>query len=691
MHSNFFVLAWRETKSAFKGKARKLVVGAVALIPLLYGAMYLWAFTNPYKTLDTVPVAIVIEDKGARINGEMRNVGSEIKHRLQKLKSGKDGFQWNFVNRKRAMTGLKNGDYFMVATVPSTFSKNIASAAYDTPERAKLHVSYDQASNMLASQIGNTAFHAIRSEISEAIAEEYWEHMFSQINKSADSLGEAVDGSSDLHEGVKSLQSGISRLAGGSRSLSGSMETLRGGLGELQQGAQALSTANTRTAAGAKLLQQNLQKLNGAMEKLDAGSTVLAAQTGKFSQGVQKLAASSQSLVTGVKAADAKNKQQLVALLKQLQGMKTDPTLLMEIQQLVSAMAKDSATLETNLGALSQGAGNLLAASAKIGNGIRVASQGVSAAHNGSQRLSQGASELASSLDQVSRGSQQLSLGINKASVGVGALQNGSKQLGSGVDKILANTPRLVNGTQQLHDRLQNAQDSSRVKSLARRSKMMSAPVALEETNYTKVENYGTGFAPYFISIGLWVGALITTFIMRTMNRRALLNGRNPIKSTLISITPLAVMGIVQALILLLVIHLVLRLQINNVPAFYILGIIAGITFMTLMQLIISAFGIPGRLVAIILLMLQITSSAGTFPIEMTPPFFQIVHPFLPMTYSIMGIRQAMSGKDTNTILFACGILILFGVASLAVSSIIARRKQIVRMNDLHPIIKLVS
>lgn len=168
MHVSTIALAFREINNTMKGKARKLVIGTVALIPLLYGSLYLWAFTNPYKTLDTVPVAVVVEDNGAMINGKMRNIGNEIKTRLKNQKDGSEGFQWNFVNSAEANKGLKNGNYFMVATIPASFSKCIASAQYDTPTKAKLHVKYDQASNMLASQIGKTAFRTMRTEISEA-------------------------------------------------------------------------------------------------------------------------------------------------------------------------------------------------------------------------------------------------------------------------------------------------------------------------------------------------------------------------------------------------------------------------------------------------------------------------------------------------------------------------------------------
>ena len=85
MHANTFLLALHELRCTLKGKARKIVVGAIVLIPLLYGALYLWAFTNPYKTLDAVPVAVVIDDRGAIIQDEQRNLGNDIKKRLEDL------------------------------------------------------------------------------------------------------------------------------------------------------------------------------------------------------------------------------------------------------------------------------------------------------------------------------------------------------------------------------------------------------------------------------------------------------------------------------------------------------------------------------------------------------------------------------------------------------------------------------
>lgn len=690
MRVNTIALAFRELNNAMKGKARKLVIGTVALIPLLYGSLYLWAFTNPYKTLNTVPVAVVVEDNGAMINGKMRNIGNEIKTRLKNQKDGSEGFQWNFVNSAEANKGLKNGNYFMVATIPASFSKCIASAQYETPTKAKLHVKYNQASNMLASQIGKTAFRTMRSEISEAIAEEYWEHMFAKVNAASDSLGAAANGAGALHEGSKSLQGGIDKLANGSNQLSQSLRKLQGGLGELQQGANTLTQANVRSKEGAKYLAQKTQDLANGAQQLSEGTQRLSAATNEFYEGAQKLAASSNELEEHVKAGNAETKTQIAGLLMQAQNPAvTKEDVLANLQSLAEGLGENSNLLETNLSALSAGADKLSAGSLQIKGGAEAISQGVENINTGSSKLSAGASNLANGLVQVSNGSENLNNGITRAAQGSAKIVNGSDQLNSGAKKLSDNTPKLVEGAKKLHDGLKDAQKSGKIDNIVQKSKMMSAPVALQEHEYSHVENYGTGFAPYFISIGLWVGALMATFVLRVMDRRALLNGMNPLKSTLISLTPFVIMGVVQSVILLGVVHIVLGLQIDNIPAFYALGIIAGISFMAIMQMIMTAFHIPGRIVAIILLMLQITSSAGTFPVEMTPTFFRTVHPYLPMTYSIMALRQAMAGKNSGEIVSGIGMLVLFGVIAIAITSIIAYKKRTVTMFDLHPVITL--
>lgn len=690
MHANTFLLALHELRCTLKGKARKIVVGAIVLIPLLYGALYLWAFTNPYKTLDAVPVAVVIDDRGAIIQDEHRNLGNDIKKRLEDLTAKQEGFQWNFVSSDEARDGLANGRYFMSVTIPENFSACIASAEQANPVEAKLLVKYDQASNMLASQLGASGFKTLRSEISEAVVEEYWDAFFKKMEDSRKKLGEAADGAGDLADGATKAADGARTLNDATGTLERSTGTLHEGLQTLDKGTRTLRDGATQAASGADTFTKKCDELSKGAQSLERGASALSQGSTQLAQHSTQLAQGTQKLHQAVQANNAATKkqfEQLLAAASKPQASKQ--SILTMLQGVGLSLSTQQDALDSQLASISQGATQLSQGAQKLENSAAELHKGTQNISGGTSRLAQGATALSQANERISHGAENLHDGAAKAANGAASLHDGAGKLHDGTGKLAGRMPDLTDGANKLHDGLNEAHDTAKLDNPKLHSTMMSSPVALHEENFTTVNNYGTGFAPYFISIGLWVGSLISTFIMRVLNRRALLCGMNPIKSTLISYVPLAVVGAAQAVILMLVIQFVIRLQINNVGAYYGLGILAGCVFMAVMQTIIMAFKVPGRLVAIILLMLQITSAAGTFPIQMTPPFFQTVHPALPMTYSIMGLRQAMAGGNGDVMAFSALVLVAFGIVALALSSIIARHRQMVRMTDLHPIITL--
>lgn len=217
----------------------------------------------------------------------------------------------------------------------------------------------------------------------------------------------------------------------------------------------------------------------------------------------------------------------------------------------------------------------------------------------------------------------------------------------------------------------------------------MSDPVELASEYYTTVKNYGTGFAPYFMALGLWVGGLVAGFVFKPLNQRLILSGGNPVMVAFANFMPMAVFAIIQATLLMVVLQFGLQLQIDNVPAFYAMGYLTAIVFAAIMQFLMATFGFPGKFVAIILLMLQLTACAGTFPIQTTPPFFQAINPYMPMTYVVSGMRQIMTGLDYGIVAFDCFVLFAIGAVCFALTSVVAYRKRTVRMEDLHPVLQL--
>ena len=267
-------------------------------------------------------------------------------------------------------------------------------------------------------------------------------------------------------------------------------------------------------------------------------------------------------------------------------------------------------------------------------------------------------------LDELAAGGATLSDGLGKAA-------SGSKKLAGALDTGASGIPSF---TKQAR--------------LAR-ARMMSAPVELTTEREDPVPNYGTGFAPYFIPLALWVGALMAYFLVRPLGGRALASTLRDPYVALSGLWPGVFITWLQAVVMLVVLQVFLGLDPVQPVALYAVTLVAALAFTAILQLLSAAFGTAGKFVAIVLLMLQLTSAAGTFPLQLVPKFFQVINPFLPMTYVVSGLRQAISGGDLHAV--AANALILLGYAAAAVglTMLTAHRRRTWTMDRLKPVLSL--
>ena len=226
-----------EWKNITASKVMWVVIAAIAIMPLLYGALYLAAFQDPYARLNTVPVAVVNEDAGATVAAENRNLGDDV---VDELRGTDDGLQWHFVSADEAQRGLEDGTYFMTCTIPSDFSASVASADSDAPRRAQLKIEYNQSENMLASQIGETVWKEVRQRVSDTVAEEYWQTVLSRVADSGKDIQTAADGAGDLEDGLMTAKDGSAAITSNLGTLKDGALSLDAGLGSLASGASSL-------------------------------------------------------------------------------------------------------------------------------------------------------------------------------------------------------------------------------------------------------------------------------------------------------------------------------------------------------------------------------------------------------------------------------------------------------------------
>jgi putative membrane protein len=192
---------------------------------------------------------------------------------------------------------------------------------------------------------------------------------------------------------------------------------------------------------------------------------------------------------------------------------------------------------------------------------------------------------------------------------------------------------------------------------LAKNASKLGAPVTTLEKPYSSVENYGYGFAPYFISLGLFVGALVTTIVLTIKKKKETAKEIMSIKNVAKRVGFFACVVSCQAVILDMILFAT-KIQVDNTIIFVLFSILIGIAFMALIQMLSTIFGDAGRFVSVIILILQLTACGGTFPIETAPKLYNALHNFMPMTYTVDGLRVII-GNGNKSILFNSIVILI--------------------------------
>ncbi|OPF88926.1 hypothetical protein BW731_09920 [Vagococcus martis] len=260
---------------------------------------------------------------------------------------------------------------------------------------------------------------------------------------------------------------------------------------------------------------------------------------------------------------------------------------------------------------------------------------------NGINRLSAGSDALTNGLNTMSGKMPELISGVTR-------LDGGANELSQGLTKLTDNTPTLMSGANQLTvgattmaSALTQADKLvSRMTFNNKNVKMFAAPTGLQNIEYSKVKNYGQALAPYIMSLALFVGCIVFNFIFPI--RRVSMEGQSSrdwwLSKVAMGFVVSTIMAIIEATIMLL-----LKLPVDQVGKLYLVGIVTAWSYMFLIMFLAMTFDNPGRFVAMILLVLQLGGAGGTFPLPLQNSFFNAIHPYLPMTYSVYGFREAIS------------------------------------------------
>lgn len=685
-----------------------IAIIAVLFVPVMYAGMFLWAFWDPYANMEDLPVAVVNSDEGVEINGTELMLGKELSDNL------KDSGEFKFVSvsKEEADQGLLDQDYYLLIEIPENFSQHATTLLDDEPQKMIITYKANEGYNFLSSQIGETVMDRIRAQVNEQVTATYAEQLFDSITKLGDGFAEASDGAGQLKDGVSEINNGASDLKGyleqlasstielrdgtnavadGIQSAASGSSDLNDGLSQLANGSTQLTDGVSQTATGAQALNKGLTEYTAGVAKLNESYQLLGEKdkalvdalaklqnnTAKLNDSASQLSQGSASVTAGIQAL-SKQLEQLSTTLpaEQAEAIKTT------LKQLETGSSTVSAGLEKLSGgtaALSTGTAQVTSGAEQLSAGYAQAQQGVdklngssTALIDGSNALSTGTNTLASKMNEFNTGIQQAYTGSTSLVSGLNQLASGSSQLKDGTGTLAEKSGELVDGSSQLADgtkqlldgsdtlqtSLQDASSQAEVSANDKTYNMVAAPVDVKTEEVNKVPNYGTGFTPYFLSLGLFVGALMISIVFPFV--QPVIKPTSGVSWFTSKVTVLAVAGSIQSLLVVIIALFALKVETQSVGLFILSTFITSFTFLALVQFFVSVLGDAGRFVAIVTLILQLTTSAGTFPLEMIPEPLQFFNKILPMTYSVQSFKASISTGDMGQFLHSNGILIGF-------------------------------
>jgi len=328
--------------------------------------------------------------------------------------------------------------------------------------------------------------------------------------------------------------------------------------------------------------------------------------------------------------------------------------------QAASAQLKAaSATITTSTAQLSAGTADLpqlKAALEQLSQGLESAKSGSNALASGSQTLNTGVSTLNSATTQLSEAAATIASGSASLSEGADKLQDGITTAKTGVDSSVTDT-------------------NAELKSLNGIAEFAATPVNVNQENITTVPNYGTAFAPYFLSLSLWVGGLmIFVGIYYDPDNKFKILSRETENKVARSFIYLLI-GFCQAVVLGVVLLFGLGLKVDNLPLYFLSCCLVSMVFISIIQFLMVFLKDLGKFLCMLLLILQLTSCGGTFPMETVPKLFNYLYNFMPMTYSVGLFKQSISGVKTSDLVLNAGVLFGVLVVFMALTVLFSRVK----------------
>jgi len=705
---NIFRIYIRDLQNIITNWVAIVVMLGLMILPSLYAWFNIESSWDPYANTKSISVAVVNKDKAAVFKGQSINVGQEL---VNKLKINKN-IGWKFVDEKEAEKGVKYGKYYASVMIPEDFSYKILSITRDKQEKPTLIYSVNEKSNAVAPKITSKGVTTVQNEVTKTFVKTVNGIIFEIFNKLGIELEKGKPKLKDLmnmifyvNDKIPQINASIDKLEKGAITLEEFIEKINKDIPLIKDTINRALSAGDKTKLFlskskeginnvAPYIKQDLiiaKKINNTAEVL-IGEGVGVIE--KNSQQAKEDLVASKNKLTNVKEilnstlelVDIINKDKKNIILNDFENRIKDMkervnNKIENINTIIASIDRDekvSVEVLNRLKNKANGIDSILKQiiedfNPKIVPSINnVLNDLIVVADNTIQLLKNANENLPEATELLDKGYT----GAEKGIKGIKILKSNLPSIERSIGEV-SNKLKTLDDDKRLNEIIKLMKNNAKIE-----SDFISNPVEIKENRIYPIPNYGSAMAPFFTTLSLWVGALILVSILSVDVKD--IKGVKKLKVhekyfgryfTFMTI------GIFQALIVTLGDIYLLKVYVSNKPIFILFSIFISIIFSMIIYTLVSLFGNVGKALGVILLVLQISASGGTFPIEVTPGFFQRINPLLPFTYAVSGMREAVGGVIEGILLRDIVILLIYFTLSILLALLLKKKLEKINKN----------
>lgn len=692
-----------------------IVIIGITVVPCLYAWFNIAASWNPYENTGGLKVAVASVDEG--YEGDLISVNLNLGDQIISTLHENTQLDWIFTTKKKAMNGVKSGKYYAAIIVPKDFSRNMMSVFTEDVQKPQIMYYSNAKENAIAPKVTDKGATAIQTQVNEVFVKTISDvalTAFQTVANTADKTGTETI--------TTNLITNLNRITS---DISASANTLQTFSGMVASAQKLLNTTATYLGQSKTQSKQSLSSIEQTKSSLtDVKKTISGATDGinqALSSGSSFYEEASNALDTAFKsqAKDANKVADTMEVLSEkiesiassytdlknsIAALGTDhPELSSYTGQVIAKLDESAAvqqelseSLLTNADGLRDASEDMQSAKADIDSLLKDSKKSLTKVQSAYEDdLKDSLNNLSTSLNNtgtdINSLMKKLDTGTDKISETADTAANDLSDIKTALDtscKLLNRSKRQLSKVTKKLTTLQNKGDFSEIKSLLTDntediSTFLSAPVSLNTKKLYSIENYGSSMAPFYSTLSIWVGGIVLVAMLKVSVSEASIEGLKKVKNYQMYLGRyiiFLIVGLLQSTLICLGDLFYLGIQCKHPFLFMLAGWFSSIVYVNIIYTLTVSFGDIGKAASVILLVIQVAGSGGTFPIEVAPAFFKAVYPLLPFVHSMRAIRETIGGMYGMTYWISLGKLGIFLILSLILGLVL--RKPIIKLND---------